>query len=193
MSLRRHTRSVSATGQTAPAPAWLGILSDLRRALATAAYKVFSCRRATHAENSTLRGRMRAFRRIERAYDRLSAASEQLQRAVAALRAMAAAAAAEPATAGAASLAILGATRDIVRMSARVVEMSVALDAAAALVEQNPKSIGRPRPIPDWLCSRYPVRPLERIRRRTRCQTVEDAPRRISRGRAPPFLSICSL
>jgi hypothetical protein len=205
MNLRNRT-AVSAPKANAIASrqetsVFLAALDELRHALAIAAHKVLSCRRATHAEYSTLRGRMRAFHRVERAYDRLCSASGQLQRAVAALSAMIEAADAEPAVAARAPRDILMATQEFIRVSARIVDTSNALDAVVAFLEENPRSIAKPRPAPAWLYAQYPSDPLERIRllllllrrRRTRCQATEDAPRRISRGRAPPFLSICSL
>ena len=61
------------------------------------------------------------------------------------------------------------------------------------------KLIAPPRPVPAWLVSQYPSRPSDLLRilllrrRRSRCRATEDAPRRISRGRAPPFVQTCSL
>jgi hypothetical protein len=184
-----------------PQPRWLAPFAELRQALTVTMFKILSCQRATKAEYTTLRGRMRAFRNLDLAYGRLMAASDQLSRATAALRAMIGAAVAEPQYAGAAAREIGLATQEIGVLTARLAEMSLVLDSVSAMVEDCRQIIGKPGAVPDWLCSRYPADPRERIlllldllrRRRNRCCAIEDVPRRISRGRAPPFDRTCSL
>src|SRR5947209_1253641 len=183
-------QNVTPSRQETSGSLFLTACEELRHALAGAAHKVVSCRSATHAEYATLRGRMRAFHRVERAYDRLCAASDRLQRAVEALRAMIDAAGADPAVALRAPHDIALGTRELLLVSARIVDMSNVLDAVAAFVEENPKAIAQPRPVPEWLYSRYAADPLEPVRRllllslrrrRSRCLAAEDAPRRVSR------------
>jgi hypothetical protein len=192
-------QNATASRQETSASPFLAAFQQLRHALAIATYKVHSCRRATHAEYATLPARMRAFHRIERAYDRLCDASGQIHLAVQALGAMIDAAGSDPARA-AHDIAL--ATQEFLLVSTRILDMSEALDAVAAFVEENPKSIATPRGVPEWLYSRHFANPLEPVRlrlllslrrRRSRCLATLDAPRRVSRGRAPPLLSACSL
>jgi hypothetical protein len=211
MNFGRRPSAGSASGRNAtrsrreqstqPAPRWREPFLELRQALTVTMYKILSCRSATKAEYTTLRGRMRAFDNVDVAYGRLVAASNQLERATGALRAMIEAVVAEPERAGNASTEIGLAAQEILVLSARLAQMALTLDAVSAMIEDCRQIIGKPGAIPDWLYSRYPADPRERIlllldllrRRRSRGRAIEDVPRRISRGRAPPFDQTSSL
>ena len=195
----KKTRRTRSAGE--PRPLWLRPFCDLRHALHRASEDLASCRRATRPQWSTLRGRLRALRRFERAYDTLDAAAGQLERAAAEFRRMLEALALEPERAGEALGELPRATDDMLALSERVARMSLALDQAFAHIQDDRPFLAKPRTAAAGLFSKYPSDPLERIRlllllfrrRRSRCLATEDAPRRVSRGRAPPFLSACSL
>jgi len=143
--------------------------------------------------------------RVSRWLDR---AAVQLWRAESRLRDTTESLMLEPQDGGGAPERIFEATQQWIVASARLAATSEQLNVLMAEVLQWAKegvvdprpAVAAPRPAAArWFLRYCPPLPSDRIwvllqrRRRPARTTPADAPRRVSRGRAPPFLSTCSL
>ena len=152
------------------------------------------------------RGAASANRRVVRAFDLLIRAHDRLTDANDALKAALALYAMAPETLFPFALSLLSdriveIDREIAALSARLNEASeevVELWENGVGPEPKVEPPSRPKPPRRCLIHR-PASAGDRIealfkrRRRSKAAVPEDAPRRVSRGRAPPSLTVCSL
>jgi hypothetical protein len=198
-------------------PLWVAPLRRLNRAVASSLRMVDSTRAAIERASSRVaRSPIRTTRDLQRLSARLTGATARLARAVRGVGETAESLRLEPERAREAPRLLIDATT-------RWLVVAVALDNASAQLlsvqegvleglcsgeltpeagatKRLPRIIVTPRVISArefLLCRRSSAR--DRIasiparRRRTACRATTDAPRRISRGRAPPLSSTCVL
>jgi hypothetical protein len=186
-----------------PAPQWVRAKRRLQRILHRSEVAI----RQTHCQvvDSVLHifaHPKRSTQRFVAAGDRLARIAEWLERAGACYRQILELSVLEPETAGDAPDVLASEALHILDVGKYLAEVSDELDAWLETLgdpDELRKLIAPPRPAPAWLLSQYPSLPSDLLlilllcRRRSRCRATEDAPRRISRGRAPPFVQTCSL
>jgi hypothetical protein len=168
-----------------------------------------SCRVIDASERFSERRPVHAMWQLNRAAAWLADASVQLERAGFRLKDTMDCLAGAPEEGRGAPARILRETLRSVEAVGELTAVAAHLDAVAARVLQRVLEahgvderpvIAAPRPaVPHWFLQYCPPLPADRIRlllqrRRRPAQAVPtDAPRRVSRGRAPPFVSTCLL
>ncbi len=175
-----------------------------------------ACRAIEAVEKFAVERPIRAARHLGIASDLMTEADEQLDSASRGMRTMLDRAAEWPDVALDAPGKLVGvtvqwvrATAELAAFSERLDEMSVWLldsvqsGAIEIPLEEQTADAGKlvipfrliPPPLlpPDWFAYEYYEVPCIPVRRRSDRLTVVEAARRITRGRAPPFVSACSL
>jgi hypothetical protein len=207
-SPRRKNARRSRRGMCAPrgwfrGPAWKRSLRHLQSVLGSAEEQIRYVRsEIRRAVQHVFANPERSCERFVWAGERLDAIANKLAVASADYQQMMELAILEPHTAAELPEHLAAEALHIVAVGKLLAAVSEELELWLATLgdpEEVRKLIAPPRPIPAWLYSKYPSLPSDLLRilllrrRRSRCRATEDAPRRISRGRAPPFLSACSL
>jgi hypothetical protein len=213
----RTRRLVRRGVRRARRPLWVARLRRLNRAVAASSRMIDSTMEAIErASGHAAECPVRTTRELQRLSRRLSGASLRLSQAVRAMGDTSESMLREPERAG-------GAPRLLIDATARWARAALALDHTSAQLlslqeevleglcsgeiipesdgtKRLPRIVVTPRIISArefLLCRRKSAR--DRIasiparRRRTACRATTDAPRRISRGRAPPLSSTCLL
>lgn len=212
-----RSRRLGRRGARARRPLWVAQLRRLNRAVASSLRMIDSTMEAIdRASSRAARCPIRTTRDLQRLSARLTGATARLARAVRYVGATTESLALEPERASEAPRLLIDAT-------ARWIQVAIALDDTSAQLlsvqegvleglcsgeltpeaeatKRLPRIVVTPRVISArqfLLCRRSSAR--DRIasiparRRRTACRATTDAPRRISRGRAPPLSSTCLL
>lgn len=209
MSRGRTSAAFSGPARQARA-GWVRPLRRARRALGSTMRRIEeSCRLLDASECLGRQRPLRASHQLILVYKRMTEAGQRLVRANLCIQETLSCIRQAPESAGGAPkpvmLAMLQATDAAVQLHAVMARLSGTSTWLAAVSDTAPASAFRPLIVPPrppaarWFLEYCPSRPIDRIqqllkrRRPAVAVTVAEAPKRVSRGRAPPFVSICLL
>jgi hypothetical protein len=207
---RRNSSSASSRHANHSRRGWIRPLRRARRAIDASLRRIdCSCRVIDASERFGGRRPVQAADQLQRVFHWLADAATQLDRAQIRLRDTSECIESAPECAAGAPLPMMSAILHwidaagrLTAVSERLGDTSTGLVAVAKVAQPSDfrPVIAAPRPAAArwflWYCPSHPsdrIRVLLKRRRRSAPALVADAPRRISRGRAPPFVSICLL